>query len=156
VKEIAQLTFFVDDERSAIQWLRQQLERAPQTYQQIQPKFLQQLKQARHEELPELSEMLTQNFLEDSVGRWYAPNPDKAEDLEKLRQASLLREFQGYVQSRGKLKQFRSEAVRAGFADAYRRGDYATIVKLGDRLPEAVLQEDPDLLMYYDNAALRT
>ena len=65
------------------------------------------------------------------------------------------RPFAGYVQSRGKLKQFRSEAVRAGFADAYRRGDFATIVTLAERLPESVLQEDPDLLMYYDNASLR-
>ncbi len=31
----------------------------------------------------------------------------------------------------------------------------ATIVRMAERLPESVLQEDPDLLMYYDNAGLR-
>ena len=37
------------------------------------------------------------------------------------------------------------------------RADYAPIVKVADRLPEEnVLQEDPDFLMYYDNASLRT
>ena len=51
--------------------------------------------------------------------------------------------------------QFRSEAIRAGFAQAWQQHDYATIVKVAERLPEQVLQEDPDLLMYYDNASLR-
>ena len=45
--------------------------------------------------------------------------------------------------------------MRAGFADAWRRRDYATIVRVAERLPERVLQEDADLLMYYDNALLR-
>ena len=33
--------------------------------------------------------------------------------------------------------------------------EYATILRVAGRLPELVLQEDPDLLMYYDNATLR-
>ncbi len=157
--EVAQLTLFVSDEKSALQWLRQQLDPRtggrPQTYQDIQPQFLRQLHQARHEALPELAEMLEQNFLQDETGRWYVPDPSKASDLEKLRRRALLREFAGYVEGRGRLRQFRTEAVRAGFADAWHRRDYATIVKVAERLPERVLQESPDLLMYYDNATLR-
>ena len=145
---------------SAIQWLRQQLDPAtggrPQTYQDIQPQFLRRLFQARHEVLPELSVVLEQNFLQDDLGRWYVPDPNRASDLEKLRRRSLLREFGEYVEGRGRLRRFRSEAVRAGFADAWHRRDYATIVTVARRLPERVLQEDPDLLMYYDNASLRT
>ncbi|MBA3945733.1 MAG: hypothetical protein H0X37_14340 [Herpetosiphonaceae bacterium] len=87
--------------------------------------------------------------------RWYVPDPNKAADLEKLRTKSLLREFATYQTSKGKLKQFRTEAVRAGFAQAWRERDYATIVQMAERLPENVLQEDPNLLMYYDNASLR-
>jgi hypothetical protein len=94
--------------------------------------------------------------LQDEGGRWYVPDPNKAGDLEKLRGRALLREFAGYVEGRGRLRQFRTEAVRAGFADAWRRRDYATIVRVAERLPERVLQEDSDLLMYYDNASLRT
>lgn len=48
------------------------------------------------------------------------------------------------------------EAVSAGFAHAWNEKEYATIVQVAGRLPESVLQEDPDLLMYYDNASLRT
>lgn len=50
---------------------------------------------------------------------------------------------------------FRSEAVRAGFAQAWKERDFATIVAVAGRLPEQVLQEDAELLMYYDNASLR-
>jgi hypothetical protein len=158
-ESVAQLALFVDDEKSAIQWLRQQLDPQaggqPQTYQEIQPQFLQQLHQARHEELPELSQMLEQNFLQDEDDRWYVPDPNKASDLEKMRRKALLREFQAYAEESGRLRKFRTEAVRAGFADAWQRNDYQTIVQVAERLPERVLQEDADLLMYYDNASLR-
>ena len=157
--QVAQLALFVSDEKSALQWLRQQLDPhtggLPQTYQDLQPQFLRQLHQARHEALPELSDMLEQNFLQDEAGRWYAPDPNRAEDLEKLRRRALLREFAAYAQGRKRLRQFRTEAVRAGFADAWKRQDYAIIIQVAERLPSAVLQEDPDLLMYYDNAMLR-
>jgi hypothetical protein len=87
--------------------------------------------------------------------RWYVPDPNKAIDLEKLRIRALLREFAAYTEGRGKLKQFRTEAVKVGFKQAWADRDYQTIVRVAERLPESVLQEDPDLLMYYDNASLR-
>jgi DNA modification methylase/rubredoxin len=156
---VAQLTWIVSDEKSAIQWLRQQLDPHlggyPQTYQEIQPKFLKQLHQVRYEALPELADLLEQNFLQDEAGRWFVPDPAKASDLEALRQKVLLREFKSYLESNKRLRQFRLEAVRAGFAEAYRRRDWATIRKVAERLPEQALQEDSVLLMYYDAACLR-
>ncbi len=158
-ERVDQLSLFVNDEKSAIQWLRQQLDPAqggePLTYQELQPRFLRHLHQAKHEALPELVELLEQNFLQDAEGRWYVPDPNKASDLEALRLKALLREFNAYLAGGKRLKQFRTEAVRAGFAHAWRQRDYATIVQVAERLPERVLQEDPDLLMYYDNASLR-
>ncbi|MCG2731640.1 MAG: DNA methylase, partial [Pseudodesulfovibrio aespoeensis] len=47
--------------------------------------------------------------------RWYVPDPNKAGDLEKLREKALLKEFEEYKQVKKKLKVFRLEAVRAGF-----------------------------------------
>jgi hypothetical protein len=156
VKELAQLEFFVDDERTAIQWLRQELERKPRTYQQIQPTFLKELHKAEHEELPELREILQQNFLEDDEGRWYVPDPNKQLDLEKLRDKALLREFEEYKTSKLKrLKVFRTEAVRSGFKAAWAARDYQTIVSVAQKLPEDVLQEDLTILQYYDNASMR-
>lgn len=159
-QSVAQLTLFVTDEKSSIQWLRQQLAPNlggyPQTRKEIQPKFLRQLHQLKHEALPELSDMLEQNFLQDEAGHWYVPDPNKATDLEKLRQRDLLREFERYLADKKRLRQFRTDAVRAGFAHAWNQKEYATIVQVAERLPESVLQEDPDLLMYYDNATLLT
>ncbi|NLV27397.1 MAG: site-specific DNA-methyltransferase [Methanomicrobiales archaeon] len=152
--DVGQLSIFVHDERSAVQWLRQELA-TPQTYQEIQPAFLRQLHQDSHEALPELSDVLEENFLKDDQGKWYVPNPSKTSDLEKIRERSLLREFGTYVQGKGKLKLFRSEAVRAGFAKAWKERDYGTIVSVGKRLPPKVLQEDDQLLMYFDNAVMR-
>ena len=64
-EEVAQLEIFVVDEASAIQWLTRQLARKPQSFQDIHPQFLPEIVagQKKHEKLPELSEMLDQNFL---------------------------------------------------------------------------------------------
>ena len=113
-KHIQQTTLFVEDEKSSILWLNEQL-KTPQTYQQIQPKFLKELHQSKFEKLPELSQILQENFLQDESGKWYIPDPSKHKDLEKIRIRSLLKEFEEYKANRGKLKSFRIEAIRAGF-----------------------------------------
>ncbi|NLE27447.1 MAG: site-specific DNA-methyltransferase [Clostridiaceae bacterium] len=89
--------------------------------------------------------------------RWYVPDPNKAGDLEKLRERSLLKEFEEYrTSSQKRLKVFRLEAVRAGFKKAWQERDYATIITVARKVPENVLQEDPKLLMWYDQALTRS
>ena len=62
-------------------------------------------------------------FWKVAIDRWYVPDPNKAGDLEKLRERALSREFEQYRQSRQKrLKVFRLEAVRTGFKKAGRSG----------------------------------
>ncbi|WP_426377592.1 DNA methyltransferase [Desulforudis sp. 1031] len=207
VKEVLQLQLFVTDEASAIQWLKQQLTRKPQTFQELHPQFLKEIGGwQKHEKPLELSELLEQNFLRyDGKGpipaqivswmkqsadlrkiiqeeitsghatedngqlstqssvliarakdRWYVPDPNKAGDLEKLRERALLREFEEYrTSSQKRLRVFRLEAVRAGFKKAWQERDYATIVAVARKIPENVLQEDPKLLMWYDQALTR-
>ena len=48
---------------------------------------------SKHEQMPELGVILEQNFLENKDGTWYTPDPNKATDLERLRQRALLKEF---------------------------------------------------------------
>ena len=92
----------------------------------------------------------------NAADRWYVPDPRKQIDLEKLREKSLLTEFETYKQAKErKLRLFRTEAVRAGFKAAYEGQDYKTIVSVAAKLPENVLQEDEKLLMYYDVARMR-
>jgi hypothetical protein len=139
-ERVEQLALFVTDESSARQWLRQELEKNPHTYGDLQPKFVQQLHQSKYEDLPELKVILEQAFLQDEKGRWYVPDPERAADLEKLRQNALLREFNEYRKSKGRLKIFRSEAIRAGFSHAWREREYDVIVEVAERMPESVLQ----------------
>ena len=88
--------------------------------------------------------------------RWYVPDPAKAGDLEKLREKALLREFDDYIESKKKLKLFRLEAVRAGFKKSWQERDYKTIIDVAEKLPTKVLEEDPKLLMWYDQAITRS
>ncbi len=192
VKELLQLQLIVTDESSAIQWLRQQSQTKPQTFQELHPQFMREIGGWQKHETPlELSELLEQNFLRyDGTGevpsqihsylstnfrelrklakddpslqakakdRWYVPDPNKAGDLERLRERALLKEFEEYrTASQRKLKVFRLEAVRAGFKRAWQQRDYATIIGVAHKIPEAVLQEDPKLLMWFDQAVTRS
>ena len=65
VENIGQLAIFVEDERSAINWLRNFLKKRPSTSQHIQPEFMQQLSASwkKWEARPEMSALLDQNFL---------------------------------------------------------------------------------------------
>lgn len=64
VKEFSQMSLFVSDENSAIEWIRQQLMKKPQTRQDLHPQFMKEIQHiAKHEQLPELDSLLVQNFL---------------------------------------------------------------------------------------------
>jgi len=208
IKEVMQLELAVTDESSAIQWLKINLNRKPQTFQELHPQFIKEIGGwQKHEKPLELLEILEQNFLRyDGKGpipaqivswmkqsadlrkiiqeelargslreengqlytenqelikrakdRWYVPDPNKASDLERLRERALLREFEEYRDSKQKrLRVFRLEAVRAGFKKAWQERDYATIIAVARKIPEKVLLEDPKLLMWYDQALTRS
>ena len=148
--EPIQFSLFVTNEKTAISWLYQQLS-DPQTYSEIQPKFMQEVKSVdRYEDMPELAVLLEENFLQDEKGRWYIPDVTKEGDVAKLREKKLWKEFEGYMNSKGKLKLFRSEAIRVGFSRLWKDKSYQAIVDIANRLPEQTIQEDPNLLMYYD------
>lgn len=154
--DVQQMSFLVTDEKNAIAWLNYILAQGPKTYQEIQPLYLQELHQSKQEKMPELLDMLRENFVQDEKGAWYIPDLNNAADLAKVRRKALLKEFyDSCVPGKGKLKVFRMEAIRAGFDECWKQRDFATIVSVGERLPEAALQEDQTLLMYYDNACSR-
>lgn len=202
-KGLKQLDLFVRDEDSAILWVKEQLSRKPQTFQELHPQFTKESRGwVKFEKPVELQDLLKENFLcYDGTGpipnqivswlkcsekyrakineieakhgpassrgletddpelinaakdRWYIPDPNQAADLEKLREKALLKEFQEYKEStERRLRVFRLEAVRAGFKKAWQDRDYDTIIDVANKLPESVLQEDPKLLMWYNQA----
>lgn len=64
VAELEQLELFVTNESSAIQWLRRELRDKPQSFQDLQPQFMQQTRGwAKHETPLDLRVLLEQNFI---------------------------------------------------------------------------------------------
>lgn len=87
---------------------------------------------------------------------WYLPDPNKAQDLEKKREKTLLKEFEVYAGATSrKFKEFRLEVLRAGFRAAWGNKDYQTIIRVSQKIPEEALQEDEKLLLWYDQALTR-
>jgi DNA modification methylase len=190
-KQLRQLSIFVDDEASAIEWIRQLLNDKPQSYQDIHPKFINELSGwKKAEEQLELFKLLDQNFIKydgdeplppqihshlstyykemrnlskddpqlikKAKDRWYVPNPGREEDLQKLRDRDLLKQFEEYkIHTGRKLKTVRLEAVRCGFKKAWQDRDYVTIINIAEKIPQNLLQEDQKLLMWYDQAQTR-
>ena len=158
VPNLIQLTWNVATENEGIEWLKRELSGNSKKYQDIQPKWMQAITAVRKGDiLPELRDILQQNFIEDSDGSWRVPNLNEAKDRDILRNRTLLKEFNSYVElannSKSKrLKEVRVEALRAGFKHCWDTKDFQTIVKISDKIPQNLLLEDEQLLMYYDIA----
>lgn len=179
---------FIQDEASAISWLRSILIKKPQTYSSIHPQYLQAPTAiSKYENLPDLGDLLKENFLcydarrdgdvpsqihtllstnyhelrnlpkddprlmEKADNMWYVPDPNKEGDLEKLRERSLLKEFEAYRQEK-KLKKFRLDAIRVGCKKAFADKNFAVIREICEKIPEKVINEDDKLLMWYNIA----
>ena len=155
--EFVPMGIIVSDEANGIQWLKNQLHDEPKTYQELQPEWMQAINGVRKGDiLPELKDLLDENFIETEDGKWRLPNIQDDVDKEALRTKALLREFKHYVElaqkPKGKLKEVRVEALRAGFKDCYINKDFQTIVTVGDKIPQNLRDEDETLLQFYDIA----
>jgi DNA modification methylase len=155
--QFVQLSLLVTSENEGVEWLRNELSK-PQTAADLHPKWLQAIAAVRKNDImPELIDLLELNFIRDQEGKWHVPDLNEAKVREAMRVKVLLKEFNGYVtainQPRAKkLKEVRVEALRAGFKNCWEQKDFKTIVTLGDMIPQNILLEDEQLLMYYDIA----
>lgn len=221
MQSAGQGALFVEDERSAVDWLRQFLKTRPSKYRDIVPKFLEKLNESwkKWETRPELQTLLDQYFLRyDGEGDvppqihsylssnfktlrnlaaddaalqakardlWYVPDHKNQIQVEQMREKHLLNEFWGYVPPgydvdaakrrrtgdvtlpgltiplpkipRSKrLKAVRIEAVRAGFQYCFKNNDYATIIAVSRNIPSSVVENDDQLQMIVDAAAMRS
>lgn len=219
VERIGQMVIFVEDEKSAADWLYSYLKDRPSTYQEFSQEFMKQLNASwkKWEKKPDLNGLLQLHFLRydgtlevpsqihaylstqfkdlrnlskdhpqlraKAKDRWYVPDPKNLIQVEELRNKRLLEEFWNYLPdgyrpavlsaSQGeslpglaqprpkiprskKLKEVRTEAVRVGFKHCYQAKDYGTILAVAEMLPESILNEDEQLQMLYDNAAMRS
>lgn len=155
--EFVPMGIIVSDEANGIQWLKNQLQSGAKTYQEIQPEWMQAINGTRKNDIiPELKQLLEENFIEDEGGKWRLPNIQDDKDVNALRTKSLLRVFKIYVETaqmpNGRIREARVEALRAGFKQCYIDKDFRTIVMVGDKIPQNLLTEDEVLLQFYDIA----
>lgn len=84
------------------------------------------------------------------------PNDKSTGDAKKVATRDLLAEFEAYCEPGAqKHMPFRLEVIRAGFERAWQDKDYRTIVDVGSRVPEELLQRDPKVTLWYDQAQVR-
>lgn len=155
--EFVPMGIIVSDESNGIQWLKNQLRNNPKTYQEIQPEWMQAINGIRKGDiLPELKQLLEENFIEIEGGKWRLPNMQDDVDKDAMRTKSLLREFKIYVEAaskpKAKIKEARVEALRTGFKQCYIDKDFQTIVMVGDKIPQNLRDEDEVLLQFYEIA----
>lgn len=158
--EFIQLTLLVSSEQDGIMWLKNLLSEKKLSYQDIQPNWIQALAGVRKGDfIPELAHILEENFLKDEFNKWFLPDMENEAHLEIIRYKSLIKLFNSYKEEaskpKGKLKEVRVEALRAGFKQCYQDKDFKTIVTIGDRIPNNLLMEDEVLLQFYDIASSR-
>ena len=156
--EFVPMGIMVSDEANGIEWLKNELRNNPQTRQDIFTNWTKAIAGVRKGDvIPELDTLLEENFIQNEDGTWRLANVNDDVDLEKLRTKALLKEFKLYLEvcrkPRGKLKDVRVEAVRAGFKQCYSDMNFADIILVGDRIPQNLLTEDEVLLQYYDIAS---
>lgn len=151
--------FFIDSEQGGIAWLTARLGESPRTVAELRPEWMKALEgsvRRRGDIIPELVQILEENFIEMDDGRWRRPNMQDDVDLVAMRTKKLLREFKAYAEMarkpKGKIPEARLEALRAGFQQCYHEKDFATILSVAGRIPQALLTEDPQLLRFYDVA----
>ncbi|MBT3934143.1 MAG: DNA methylase, partial [Bacteroidetes bacterium] len=154
-----QMSIFVANEQDSIYWLRDILGKEPKAEQDLHPLWMKEVagNMRKGDTLPEMRTILEENFLKNDKRQWYLPDLENELDLEKLRTRRLLKQFETYktraYKPKGKIKEARMEALRAGFKHCYQNKDFKTIVQLGDRIPNNLLMEDEVLLQFYDIAS---
>lgn len=159
-QEFVPMTLFIASEADGIAWLKRNLD-TPKTYQEIQPDWMKDMVAPKKgDTIPELRDILEENFIEDEEGKWRVPNAEKAADLEILRNRRMLKEFNLYLEQARKprakrMKDVRLEVLRYGFKEMYKAKDYQAIIDVADHIPESLVQEDEQLLQYYDIASMK-
>lgn len=154
----AEISIYISSEREGIEWLRRQLIK-PQTYSELTNNWMSMLqKPKKGDQIPELMDVLKENFIKEEDGKWVIPDRENQAHLTIMRNKRLRKQFDMFVEQAGrarKLTDTNLEALRYGFTECYKEKDFATIVKVAEKLPEALLMEDEVLLQFYDIAISR-
>ncbi|ADC69581.1 DNA methylase N-4/N-6 domain protein [Methanocaldococcus sp. FS406-22] len=150
-----QLTLFITNEEDALLWLWNFL-KEPKTYSEIYTNYTKFLGNTE-EDIPELEELLRQNFIEEN-GKWRRPTEEEKKSLEKKKRDKLLREFNKLLEDikagkiKAKIKNVKKSVIVEGFKELYKKKCYEDIILVAEKLPTKLVEEDEDISMFVDIA----
>ena len=153
-----QQVLFVNDEKSALTWLYYYLA-TPHTYSDIYTEY-QQVATTTKDAIPELRELLENNFiLED--GKYRRPlNESEKADVKKNQEKELDRAFNKLLkqakEGKGKIKIVRREALLHGFTKCYQEGRYQDILAVANKLYADTLESSGEIMDFVDIARIKT
>jgi hypothetical protein len=159
IEEIAkgQQTLFVSDERSAIIWLYNFLNR-PRTYSDVLTGY-NQVTTNIEDDIPELKNLLETNFIFEN-GMYRQPlNEKEKEAKEEQSEKELLKSFDKVLAEANtgtkKIKTVRKEAVILGFTKAYQEKRFQDIISVAERLNPSILEDNSEINDFVDIARLK-
>lgn len=149
---------FVTDEKSLLVWLYQFLE-TPQTYSDIYTAS-RKIISGVEDEIPELRELLDQNFIMEN-GSYHRPRTrEEEEKIEAQRQRDLLRSFDQIITaartSTKKIKGVRKEAIIIGFDQANQEKRYQDILDVAKRLNPKIIENNSLINDFVELARFKT
>lgn len=159
IEEIAkgQQTLFVSDERSAIIWLYNFLNR-PRTYSDILTAY-NPVTTNTDDDIPEIQNLLETNFVFDN-GMYRRPLTEKEKEAKQEQsEKELLKSFDKVLAeastSTKKIKMVRKEAIKVGFTKAYQEKRFQDILTVANRLQADILENNSEINDFVEIARLK-
>ena len=153
-----QSAMFISDERSALIWLEQFLDR-PGTYSDIYSEFTK-ISNICDDTVPELKKLLEDSFVSEN-GKYRRPETEQEKQtVSEKREKILLREFETLLSETltggKKIRTVRKEALFFGFETCYKTKRFADILAIAERLDRKILENNADLSEFIEIAEIRT
>lgn len=152
------MTLFITDEKEALRWIYNFL-LAPRTYSDILTNYNQIPQAKAKDEIPELREMLDNNFFTEE-GKYRRPyTRQEIKELMGNRSKELDRAWKKIldksISEKKKMKTVRKEALEHGFKKCYDEENYQDILAVADKLHASILEENGDIMDFVDIAQMK-
>ncbi|MDM8523974.1 DNA methyltransferase [Desulfococcaceae bacterium HSG8] len=152
-----QSTLFISDEKSALIWLHQFLDK-PRTFSDIRTAF-NKLSNISDDIVPELSKLLEDNFVSER-GEFRRPETEAEKTaISDKREKALMKEFESLLiearTSKKKIKTIRKEALLFGFETCYKQNRFSDILSVANRLNKKIIENNAELSEFVEVAQIR-
>lgn len=150
------LFLFVSDEKSALAWLFNFISE-PKSFSDIHTSFTQ-LANIQGDEVPELKELLEQNFILENDSWRRATSEMEHNQISDKREKALLREFEVLLirskTEKTKIRVVRKEALLLGFEICYKTHRYQDILTLTNKLDISIFENSAELYDFVEAAEI--